>query len=227
MKYKELEEARTHNLPTAAATRRHLSKRLNMSTAILQALITPNAKQLFAEHCKAIRQVWEELLEKTTLPDNVTSMDSSVLERLRELDNRIKSRENRDASRLAYIQLTRVLAGLRRKIHYDRRNGLLAGKRGQRDATIAIDIYLHATERANRAEVYKLVSLSNRWTAFAGRYPLMLVTYTDIAERIMYVRSLSLAYIPRHNTHIEKPQNSHAETKTRSPRRRDLSRLSH
>src|SRR5207245_478156 len=108
----------------------------------LQALITPNAKQLFAEHCEAIRQVWKELLEKTTLPDNVTSMDSRVLGRIRELDHRIKSRENRDASRLAYIQLTRVLAGLRRKIHQDRRNGLLAGKRSQRDATIAIDIYL-------------------------------------------------------------------------------------
>lgn len=158
-----------------------------MSTAILKALIDPNAKQLFAEHCETIHKVWKELLEKTSLPDNTASTDSQVLERFRELDSRIRSTENRDISRLAYIQLTRMLAALGKKIQDDRRHGLIVGERSRRDATLAIDIYLRATGRTSRGEVYKPTSLGNRWTAIAGRYPLLLVTFTDVAERIMYV----------------------------------------
>jgi hypothetical protein len=158
-----------------------------MSTAIVQALVNANAKQLFTEHCETIHRVWKDLLEKTALPDNTTSTDSAVLERIRELDNRIKCPENRDALRLAYLQLTRMLAALRRKIECDRRHGLIVGERSQRDTTVAIDIYLRATGRAKRGEVHKLTSLGNRWAALAGRYPLLLVTYTDVAERIMYV----------------------------------------
>ncbi|KAK4151488.1 hypothetical protein C8A00DRAFT_17097 [Chaetomidium leptoderma] len=160
-----------------------------MSAAILQALINPNAQQLFADHCETLHRVWKELLEKTTLPDNTTSTDSQVLERIRELDKRIKCPEDQAVSRLAYIQLTRMLAALRKKIQDDRRHGRLVGERSQRDATVAIDIYLRATGRANRGEVSKFTSLGNRWTALAGRSPLLLVTFTDAAERIMYVRS--------------------------------------
>jgi hypothetical protein len=160
-----------------------------MSTAILQALIKPNAQQLFADDCETLHRVWKELLEKTTLPDNTTSTDDRVLERIRELDNRIRYSEDRVVSRLAYIQLTRMLAALRKKIQDDRRHGLLVGERSQRDATVAIDIYLRATGKANRGEVSKFTSLGNRWTALAGRYPLLLVTFTNVAERIVYVRS--------------------------------------
>ena len=155
----------------------------------------PNAPQLFADDCETLHRVWKELLEKTTLPDNTTSTDDRVLERIRELDNRIRYSEDRVVSRLAYIQLTRMLAALRKKIQDDRRHGLLVGKRSQRDVTIAIDIYLRATGKANRAEVSKFTSLGNRWTALAGRYPLLLVTFTDVAERIMYVRSYRFRFL--------------------------------
>jgi len=73
-----------------------------------------------------------------------------------------------------------------------RRHGLIAGKRSQRDATVAIDLYLSATGRTNREEVRELTRLSNRWATLSGRYPLLLTTFTDVAERIMYVSSLPI-----------------------------------
>jgi hypothetical protein len=158
-------------------------------------LIKPNAQQLFADDCEALHRVWKELLEKTSLPDNTTSTDSQVLEMIRELDKRIRYPEDRVISRLAYIQLTRMLAALRKKIQDERRHGLLVGERSQRDATIAIGIYLRATRTANRGEVSKFTTLGKRWTALAGRYPLLLVTFTDVAERIMYVQSLT-SFLP-------------------------------
>ncbi len=43
------------------------------------------------------------------------------------------------------MQLERMLATLKKKIKDDRRHGRIFSKRSQRDATVAIDIYLSAT----------------------------------------------------------------------------------
>ncbi len=158
-----------------------------MSTAILQTLVSSNAQSFFAENCEEIHRTWKELLEKTTLPNDTESTDSRVSDAIRAIDNKIKCGENGSVRALAYIQLIRILAALRKKIQEDRRHGLILGKRSQRDATVAIDIYLRATGRASRGEVYKLTCLGNRWTAIAGRYPHLLVTFTNVAERIMYI----------------------------------------
>ena len=122
-----------------------------------------------------------------------------MLKRIRELDNRIRYPEGRVALRLAYIQLARMLAALRMKIQDDCRHGLLVGERSQRDATIAIDIYLRATGKANRGEVSKPISLGKRWTALAGRCPLLLITSTDVVERIMYVQSYQVSIFLCHS----------------------------
>jgi hypothetical protein len=179
-----------------------------MSTSICRRLIRPNAEQLFAEHCEEIHRTWAELLRKTSLPDNATSTDSRVLSAIRALDNTIKRPESQGVARLAYVQLTRVLADLRKKIQDDRRQGLIPGRRSQRDATVAINIYLDATGRARREDVYKLISCGNRWAAMAGRYPLLLYTLTEVAEGIVYVKShVALRHvtdIQSHRSHLPK-----------------------
>jgi arsenate reductase-like glutaredoxin family protein len=87
-----------------------------MSTSICERLIHPNVEQLFAEHCEEIYRTWEELLRKTSLLDNATSTDSCVLSAIRAFDNMIKRPESQGVARLAYVQLIRVLADLRKKI---------------------------------------------------------------------------------------------------------------
>lgn len=134
-------------------------------------------------------KAWAWLLDQSTLPENVPCTDNRVLDKIRALDNLIRHPESQMMSRLAYVQLTQMLAALRRKINDDRKKGLIVGKRSRRDATEAVDIYLHATGRANRGDVCRLTCQANRWAAFAGRYPLLLITLTDKAEKIMYVCS--------------------------------------
>jgi len=81
---------------------------------------------------------------------------------------------------------------LKQKVKDDRRDRLVVGKRSQRNATLAINIYLNATGRTNREDVRELTRLSNRWAALSGRYPLLLTTFTDVAERIVYVPSVPI-----------------------------------
>lgn len=50
---------------------------------------------------------------------------------------------------------------------------------------VVIDIYLDATGRTSREEVRELTRLSNRWASLPGRYPLLLTTFTDAAEKVM------------------------------------------
>ena len=158
-----------------------------MSTAIVPALIRVDAKKHFAEHCEKILEAWAWLLGQSALPDNVLCTDNRVLDKIRALDNLIRHTEDQIMSRLAYVQLTRMLAALRQKISDNRKHGLIVGKRSRRDATEAVDIYLKATGRANRGDVCKLTCQANRWAAIAGRYPLLLITLTNEAEKIMYV----------------------------------------
>jgi len=162
---------------------------------IAQALIRNDAKHHFVENCEIIHKGWAMLLDKTTLPDNTTCTDSRVADAIRTLDDFIKCPASNVDLRIAYVQLARMMTSLKEKVRMDRQQGLVVGKRSQRDATIAINLYLSATGRTDREEVRELTRLSNRWAALPGRYPLLLTTFTDVAERIMYVSSLPSATV--------------------------------
>jgi hypothetical protein len=161
---------------------------------VAQALIRNDARQYFAEQCEIIHKGWAFLLDKTTLPDNTTCTDSRMADTIRALDNIIKNPENNIDLRIAYVQLARMVTGLKEKIRDGRRHRLIVGKRSQQDATIAINLYLSATGRTDREEVRELTRLSNRWATLSGKYPLLLTTFTDVAERIMYVSFLPICY---------------------------------
>lgn len=130
---------------------------------VAQTLIRNDARQHFAEHCEIIHKGWVMLLDKTTLPDNTTCTDSRVADAIRALGNIIKCPENNIHLRIAYVQLARMMTCLREKIRDGRRHGLLVSKRSQRDATVAINLYLGATGRTDREEVRELIRMSNRW----------------------------------------------------------------
>ncbi|KAM7210727.1 hypothetical protein V8F06_013889 [Rhypophila decipiens] len=155
-----------------------------MYPAVIDLLSTPNTEQIFAQHCEAIHGTWKKLLASTTLPPGATAIKS--------LDDSIQNPESQNTLRLSYIRLNYILAGLRKKIQNDRKNGLIIGKASQRDATIAMDIYLKATGRTSRGKVYKIVSTANRWSAIAGQSPLLVVTFTNVAERLVNKSRMSI-----------------------------------
>lgn len=150
---------------------------------LAQALIRHDAKQFFVDNCGEIFEKWALLLRKTTLPADATSSDKRVSDAIKTLDDAIRNSSSPYMSRIASIQLAWVLRALKENVKEDRRRGVIAGERSQRDASIVIDIYSKVTGKTREA-VHSLARIANR-CAVLGRNSLLLFVLSDQAERIM------------------------------------------
>ncbi|KAH8747770.1 hypothetical protein F5883DRAFT_698090, partial [Diaporthe sp. PMI_573] len=146
-------------------------------STLAQALIRSDCRQYFADNCEAIYRTWILLLRKTSLPYNVTYTDSRVGDAVRALGDIIIKPENLYQSRLAYFQLTRVIAAVNELIENGRRDGMVNGKSGQGNATIIINMFLNDASAAKR--------FANRWATLLSTSPLLLFALTELAEKIM------------------------------------------
>lgn len=99
---------------------------------VAQVHIMANAMQHFSEKCEIIHRDMVWLLDKTSVPDDAASTNGRVADAIRALDNILKFPDNNVHLRLAYVQLTRMLAALKERIKHDRGQGRLAGKSSQR-----------------------------------------------------------------------------------------------
>jgi hypothetical protein len=158
--------------------------------SLVQKLIRQDAKTFFSQHCEELFHEWTLLLQQTTLPAHTTSRDRHVLDAFAALNARIEN--GGPFSRLAYVRLTQTLASLRKIIETDRKHGRIPPQKGRGNASIAIDIYLRAAgtllpgERW-RERVHTHLRICRRWAMIGGAFPLLLVSYSDQAESIMYV----------------------------------------
>ena len=151
---------------------------LGIST-LAQALIRSDCKQFFAGNCESIYGFWTLLLKRTSLPYDATCADSRVGDTLRTLGGIITGPENCYQSRLAYVQLARVVAALNKVVNNGRRDGMVEGKSGQRNATVIANMFLVDASRPKR--------VANRWATLLGTSPFLLFVFTELAEKIVYV----------------------------------------
>jgi hypothetical protein len=97
-------------------------------------------------------------------------------------------------SRLAHAWLPQMLASLREIIRRNRRDGAVFSTVGRGDATIALNIYLRTQRSVSdlppRRMIERRVRLGRRASILAGRSLLLLVTYSDKTETLMYVHAL-------------------------------------
>lgn len=163
---------------------RRLARYPSGISTLAQALIRSDCRQYFADNCEAIYRTWILLLRKTSLPYNVTYTDSRVGDAVRALGDIIIKPESFYQSRLAYFQLTRVIAAVNELIENGRRDGMVNGKSGQGNATIIINMFLNDASAAKR--------FANRWATLLSTSPLLLFTLTELAEKIMYICPCSL-----------------------------------
>jgi uncharacterized protein YaeQ len=100
---------------------------------------------------------------------------------------RIAESEDIILRRLALAQFSRVLLALKEKVRLERRRGSLAlAKRPcERDNTIAINIFIEASGNPERAKFQDACRKAARYAALASPSPLLFVTFTDMAERLM------------------------------------------
>ena len=134
------------------------------------------------------------LIRQTTIPINIKSSDPHILDAFRTIDNIILSPKDELLKRIAYMQLMSVFNSLKKIVSADRLNGLIHRATGYRDATIAIDIYANAQEKKEsipslRRKLLERKRSARRWLQLAGSSPFLLIAYSDMAERIVYVPS--------------------------------------
>ncbi|KAM5357287.1 hypothetical protein ACJZ2D_016424 [Fusarium nematophilum] len=133
---------------------------------------------------------WSKLLSDTTPPDDVLSTDGRFIGALRILDLAIAARENnaRLLSRLAYVQLHRLMKFLERRVALDRRAGRFHRRRGYQNASIVLDIYMSAQNHPSpsRRSLIERKCLAKRWNDLAGPWPIFVLVYSEEAEKIMF-----------------------------------------
>ena len=134
------------------------------------------------------------LIRQTTIPINIKSSDPHILDAFRTIDNIILSPKDELLKRIAYMRLMSVFNSLKKIVSADRSNGLIHRATGYRDATIAIDIYASAQEKNGdipllRRNLLERKRSARRWLQLAGSSPFLLIAYSNIAERIVYVPS--------------------------------------
>lgn len=152
-------------------------------STLAQALILCDCKQWFAKNCEKIHGTWTLLLKETSLPYNATCTDNRVGHVVSTLGGIIAKPENHYQSRLAYVQLTRIVAALNKVVKMGRRDGLVEGKSGQRNATVITNMFLGNASEPKR--------FANRWATLSSTSPLLLFVFTELAEKIMYSCRLS------------------------------------
>ncbi|KAB5536148.1 hypothetical protein GE09DRAFT_1249711 [Coniochaeta sp. 2T2.1] len=166
-----------------------------MNSYLAQKLLREDASDFFAGCSSEMYAFWVPLVQKTTLAPGTTQGDARVADGFARLDSILGSAESTPLMiRLAYVQWARMLDRLLEIIERDRRSCLVQRTSGRGDASILIDVYLAIKGGVSgvwREHFWRVTRVARRWAALGGPFPLLLITYSEEAEKIM-------ATIPNH-----------------------------
>lgn len=163
-----------------------------MFNGLCTRLVRPNAIGQFIRNFEPGLRHWSALLNETSPPDNITSADSRFITAFKTLDRVITAGEIDSAflSRMAYVQLIRVMKLLEYRVAIDRQAGRLHRRSGYQNASVVLDIYLSAQEdvspSSSRLELIGRKRRAKRWSELAGPWPIFLLVYSEEAEDIMF-----------------------------------------
>ena len=121
--------------------------------------------------------------------------------------------------RFAYIQLTWMIDAYKAVAATDWIQGKVNRSVGQRDASVAIDLYLVTKrevpdEEMKRSQVSGYCRTGRLWTALAGRSPLLVCIFPPIADTIVYVPRLLPSSFATHC--VERQNNSIRDSTVRN-----------
>jgi len=205
---------RRRNYPTKA-TRLRVSDKKDLTHAkipiVADLLISKDAISYFLENCHLIYEGWLPFSAQQPLVCN-NSIEASVIAALDTVQDSVKgNRICRLLLRFAYIHLAWVIDAYKAVAATDRVQGKVSRSVGQRDASVAIDMYLKAKRKVSGKELKRSRLLGycrtgRRWAVLAGRSPIMVFVFPQIAETIVYVPPSSPLLVETH--HFERQNNS-------------------
>jgi hypothetical protein len=161
-----------------------------LQTAI--GLVCPNATAFCYQQMEGMFNLWTTLLQsKNLITKNEPGWQDQAVNVFRQIDNYIQENESTPRlQRLGYISLDVVMDATKRTIAASRRSGQLRSRPGQRNASLALDLYLAAQSsfynrvRAKR-QLSRQLEISRRWRALSSCCPMLSMICNDKAERIM------------------------------------------
>jgi hypothetical protein len=198
------EETKRMTSPTSPPQRRkpfkkarglRLSDKKNLAPTdipmVADLLINPDAISYFLCHCSLI---YEKLMpfsaqQSQGSDNNIKTSVVVALDMVREL---LKSnRLCRLRLRFACVLLTWSIDAFKAVAATDRERKVRRSV-GQRDATVAINLYLEAKqkvsgEKLERSEVLRYCRTGRRWAELAGRSSLLVFIFPQMADTIVYV----------------------------------------
>lgn len=153
---------------------------------LVNSLFRDDAKRFFVDNCDEIFEKWTSLLRQTEFPDNASFSDERLRNALLALHHSLTQAETIHMALLASAQFARTIDRLKGRIRTERRTGTTVRKRGHRDATVIIDIYMRATGVA-KEQVHQLIRVANRCAALSKDVPLLLLVLTNDVAKVMLV----------------------------------------
>lgn len=153
---------------------------------LVNTLFRDDAKRLFVNNGDEIFEKWTSLLRPTASPDDASFSDERVTNALLALHHSLTQAETIHMTSLASAQFARTLDRLKGRIRTERRSGTTVRKRGHRDATVIIDIYMRATGVA-KEQVHQLIRVANRCTVLSKDVPVLLLVLTNEVAKVTLV----------------------------------------
>lgn len=159
---------------------------------IATELACQNARALCSQHLDELYYFWVTLCQsKITIAKLEPDWHEHAVDIFRNIDNYIFEKEEvPELQRIGYIGLAILMEEVKRAIAISRRRGGIESRRGQRNASLALDLYLAAQGpspnlRRARNQLSRRVAASRRWRALSTCCPLLPVICTGKAESIM------------------------------------------
>ncbi|KAK5997517.1 hypothetical protein PT974_02880 [Cladobotryum mycophilum] len=169
--------------PTEAGDRNQL-----MYATTINTLMRQDALSFFKGHCQEINEFWSRLARKTTIPANTMLGDAIITSAFATIDDAIRHHGDRKwALRLAYVQLSRVLAFVKPIIA---RRGRLRRGVGKGDTSVLIDLYVKAqtepfSPKELRRQVQSRMRIARRWADLISGSIFLATAYNNKAEMMI------------------------------------------
>ena len=130
---------------------------------------------------------------RSLIAEDGSSSHEDTINILHQIDDFISANHTRSKlQRIGFAGLAIILEDIKVRISADRRRGRFTSKRGQRDASLALNLYQAAQGQSLhpqrvRRQLNARLARCRRWLALSNNCPLLLTVFGDFADEIMYV----------------------------------------
>lgn len=184
---------RRHNSATLTRGLRLSEKRNLVPTEIpmvADVLISQDAISYFLHHCHSIYESLMTLSSRQSLGHG-NSLETSFVSAVDSVKDLLEgNRVNRLLLRFAYFQLQRCIDAYKKAAAADRGRRKGGRRRGHRDATVAISMYLKTKQKTSgeemkRSQLLGYCRTGRRWAILAGESPLLMFIFSHVADTIV------------------------------------------